>query len=164
MGVALPDKHLKEFAGLCQAIDSLIPGLSPSSNPHMTIYYLGKQTPADLSLANSAISKHLHLINGNVVTIGGYGLFNNDWPALYLNIQYPTNLTTFRTKLETDLPLSNYGNLPFHPHVAVAKLKMDQLTQAIKNEDELKKIMSPISWCIPLVVNIFGTNPTFQVG
>src|SRR5436189_4491765 len=90
LGIPLPQKYLKEFGRVSEdirTIDSSIETVHPQT-PHITIYYLNKQSQYVLEEINENIKPFNDILNKVTLTIGGFGYFTKDNPkVLFLDVK-----------------------------------------------------------------------------
>lgn len=167
LGIPLPQKYLKEFRLVLddiRTIDSSIETVDPQT-PHITIYYLNKQSQYVLEEINENIKPFNDILNKVALTIGGFDYFTKDNPkVLFLEIKYPKALINYRNKISRFLEKysASDNNLPFHPHMTVGRIKSIQGQQSFnKNRNEILAILEKIHWEFKISeIILYGADST----
>lgn len=152
LGIPLPQEYQKEFEQLLLDISLMFPELELVAfrTPHITIYYLDKQSKFALSEIKEVIKNKTNILVNLSLTVGGFGYFSENNPkVLFLEVNYPSALTDFNKEIVKTLikysALDN--NLPFHPHVSLGRIKSIQAQENFKKvETNLKTKLSNIRW------------------
>lgn len=172
IGIPLPDKYQKEFSDLLNKIQGIIPDIEVAYDmPHITVYYLDEQSQDHLSEIENIVRGHTNLVKGFNLNVRGMGLFGEELPrVLFLPVDYPAKLADFNKLLSRNLTkfMTEDNNLPFHPHMTVARFKTAQ-AQSIweKVKESVEQEMKKIHWQFPITeVAIYGVdstkNPQYQ--
>src|SRR5260221_10279275 len=122
LGIPLPQRYQKEFEQLLldiQSIDPLIEIVQPLT-PHITIYYLDKQSQYSLDEINQKIQSFTKDLSDTTLKTKGLGYFTQDNPhVLFLDVIYPKSLIEYKNNVSEIFKeySASDNNLPFHPHV-----------------------------------------------
>jgi len=152
VGIALPQTYQKKFENLLadiKAIESNIEVVYPKT-PHITLYYLNKQSQYSLDEISTLIKPKLHILKNSLLRVGGFGYFTQDNPkVLFLNVSYPTAITDFNKTLSEIV--NSYGdvdnNYSFHPHVTIGRILSNSAKESfIKKKEELRSRIKKIKW------------------
>ena len=169
IGVPLPEKYQEEFERLLADVGKLYPNweISYPKTPHITVYYLDQQSQQVLPSIASVIQTKVSIHKNLVLKINGFDYFTKDDPRegiVFLNIVYPRELVDFNREITDKLSqyYSTDNNLPFHPHMTIARVN------GLKNESSLKNYISHIGhkiskihWEFPLTeVILYGVDST----
>lgn len=125
IGTPLPQRYQQDFEDLQTDVSQISP-LFKTTHPktsHITICYLGKQSQSTLPEIAENVKKHLEILKGVKLKIGGLGYFGEDKPRiLFVDVQYPPELNEFNKLISKSLSVYSAADndLPFHPHVTVA--------------------------------------------
>src|SRR3989344_7744141 len=98
IGIPLPQKYQQDFETLLADISQINPLFETtySNTPHITICYLDKQSQFALPRIAEDVKKHLGILKGAQLKVGGFGYFREDNPrVLFLDVQYPPQLHKF---------------------------------------------------------------------
>lgn len=167
LGIPLPQEYISEFDLLLRdihIIDSSIEIVQPQT-PHITIYYLNKQSQYLLEEIDKKIQPFTEILNGIALTIGGFGCFTKDNPkVLFLDVIYPKALIEYRNKVSE--VLKEYGasdnSLPFNPHMTVGRINSIQAKQSLKkNEKEIVARLNRTRWGFEInEIALYGVDST----
>jgi len=152
IGIPLLRKYQQEFEDIQIDVSRISPLFKTTypKTPHITVYYLAKQSQSALPEIVEDVKKHLEILKGAKLKVGGLGFFGEDKPrVLFLDVQYPKQLKEFNKVLSKSL--SNYyasdNDLPFHPHVSLAWVGDPEAQIAFKASlSELKSRLKEINW------------------
>lgn len=167
IGIPLPQKYQQDFETLQTDISQISPlfKITHPKTPHITIYYLAKQSQSDLPGIAKDTKKHLEILKGAKLKVGGFGYFGEDKPRiLFVDVQYPPQLQEFNKVISKSL--SNYSaydnSLPFHPHVTVAWVGDPKAQNAFKASLlELNSILKEVDWTFDVTeVVLYGVDTT----
>lgn len=164
VGIPLPEKFQKEFEGLLKDINSLYPKWKTvyPKTPHITVYYLDKQSQHVLPSVVGIIQTKINILKNLVLTIKGFNYFTKEnlrEDIVFLDIIYPHPFADFNQilKIELNQYYSADNNLPFHPHITVARVKGLKDVSNIEN-----KIYKP-NWKFPVTeIALYGVDSTKQ--
>lgn len=167
LGIPLPKEYKKEFEVLLKDINNICPFLElvNPQTPHITVYYLDKQSKYVLPKIAEKVESTINLLKGVEITIGGLGNFGSDDPrVLFLNVLYPNILKEFNQKV-TQLLKKYYADdnaLPFHPHMTAARIVTPEAKQSFKESLlKLKDRLDKINWTFPVTeVVLYGVDST----
>ena len=167
LGIPLPQIYLKEFSQLLNeinTIDSSIETVHPQT-PHVTIYYLNKQSQYALEEINSAIKPISDILNKAILPIGGFDYLTKDSPkVLFLDVKYSKALIDYRNKVSEVLGKysASDNNLPFHPHMTVGRIKSIQGQKNFnKNRNEILARLEKIHWEFQInEIILYGVDST----
>ncbi len=140
VGVPLPNKFQEKFEKLLVDVGKLYPDweiVYPKS-PHITVYYLDKQSQYVLPNIANIVQKEIRIFKNIVLSVNGFGYFNKEDPRegiVFLNIVYPPVFVDFNRELKDKLSQYNSedNNLPFHPHMTVARVNDFSSVGNLKN-------------------------------
>ena len=169
IGVPLPNKFQKEFERLLADVGNLHPNweIVYPKTPHITIYYLDKQSQNVLPAIASIIQTKINFLNKLVLSINGFDCFNRQDPRegiVFLTITYSVGLVDFNRELTNALTqyYSSDNNLPFHPHITIARVSTSTNRSNIKNSVSLiNQQISKINWRFPITeIVLYGVDST----
>lgn len=167
VGIPLPQKYEGKFGDLLQDINEIDPSLETvdPKTPHITIYYLDKQSQRVLPDIARKIQDYVTVLNGLDLKIGNLGFFRPGNPrVLFLDVKYPLILNNFNDILAQNLVsfFTDDNNLPFHPHMTVARMRTESAQNIFaKKKPILEKIMSRVSWNFPVTeLVLYGVDST----
>lgn len=167
IGIPLPEKFQPDFESLLRDVSQIDPLLEITypKMPHITGYYLDKQSQFYLPDIVQSVESKISLLESVELTIGGFGYFRGDNPrVIFLNVQYPEALKGFSDAVAESL--SKYyapdDNLPFYPHMTVAKLITPRAQQSYEmTEPKLKLRLNEVNWTFPVTeVVLYGVDST----
>lgn len=169
VGIPLPSKYENEFADLLREvnkIDTNLEVVDPKS-PHITIYYLDKQSQMVLPNIAEIVENHISILKGVDLKISNLDFFSLGNPrTVFLNVKYPPILSDFNEIIAQKLAgfSTNESNLPFHPHMTVAGIRTEEAQSAFaRKKPILAKTMSKISWNFPVTeLVLYGADSTKQ--
>lgn len=145
IGVPLPEKYQKEFERLLVNIRKLYPNweITYPKTPHITVYYLDSKSQYALPAIANVVKTKISILKNLVLTVDGFDYFSRDdlrAGIVFLNIVYPPAFVDFNWELTNKLILyySADNNLPFHPHMTVARIN------GLKNKSSLKNNISDL--------------------
>lgn len=167
VGVPLHEKFQKKFESLLINIGKLYPnwGIVYPKTPHITIYYLDKQSQFVLPDIASTVQKEIRILKNNVLVVNGFDYFTKEDARVgivFLDIAYPPVFVDFNRVL-TD-KLSQYysadNNLSFHPHMTVARVSGIKNESGFKNYVlDLEHKIGKIYWEFPITeVILYGVD------
>lgn len=171
IGVPLPEKYQEKFEKLLDDVGKLYPNweITYPKTPHITVYYLDKQSQYALPSIVRIIQTKIIILKNLVLTVNGFGCFTKEDPRggiVFLNIVCPSTFADFNR--EITYKLSQYysvdNNLPFHPHMTIARVN------GLKNKSSLKNYVSyiehkigKINWEFPITkIVLYGVDATKQ--
>jgi len=171
IGVPLPEKYQEDFEKLLTGIEKLHPDweIAYSKTPHITVYYLDKQSQHTIPAIVSTIRTKLSFIENLNLKIEGFDYFTKTDPRggiLFLNVLYPPNFVKFNQTLKNKLDqyYSADNNLPFHPHMTIARIK--GLTKGSNFKTHISQISQKINkiyWKFPVTeIVLYGVDSTKQ--
>jgi 2'-5' RNA ligase len=94
--------------------------------PHITLYYLDKQSQLALPEIEAQVRKRANMLVGSTITIGAMGLFGGEQPrVLYLQAECSEEIYAFQRQISSGLttyhaPDNDHG---FVPHITLARIK-----------------------------------------
>ena len=152
IAVALQQKYQEEFEKLLTDIKNIDANIETvqSTTPHITLYYLNKQSQYSIDKIISLVKPELNILSNFSITVGGLGYFDQDNPkALFLNVIYPVILTDFNATLSEMLNM--YGDVDnthlFHPHLTAGRMAGNQAKESFnKNREKLRLRLDKIKW------------------
>lgn len=171
IGVPLSAKFQEAFEKLLTDVGKLYPNweITYPKTPHITVYYLDKQSQYILPDIAEVIQAKISIINNLVLTISGFDYFTKKDPKeaiLFLDIVYPPAFADFNRELTAKLgkyyALDN--NLPFRPHMTVAGVNGLNNNLSVKDcianiEDKTREI----NWEFPVTeIVLYGVDSTKQ--
>ncbi len=171
VGIPLPDKFQNEFEKTLDKVKKLYPNwqIVYPKTPHVTVYYLDKQSQSVLPQIARAVSKETRLIKSISLKVQGFDFFAKEdsrQGIIFLNVIYPTAFENFNHTLTNKL--NNYhavdNNLPFHPHVTIARINEPGGDSNLKNSVKLlNSKIDQINWEFAInEVAIYGVNSRIQ--
>lgn len=167
IGIPLPQKYQQDFEDLQADVSQISPLFKTThpKTPHITICYLGKWSQSALPEIVENIKKHLEILKGAKLKVGGFGHFGEDKPRiLFVDVQYPPQLQEFNKVISKSLSIySAYDNsLPFHPHVTVAWVGDPKAQEAFKTSLlELNSKLKKVNWTFDITeVVLYGVDTT----
>ncbi len=151
---------LKDVFKICPALELVAP-----KTPHITIYYLDRKSQFNLPDIIKSVESTIDLLKGNELTVGGFDFFGEDDPkVLFLNVLYPEALKDFNYSVTESLTkyYANDNNLPFHPHMTMARMNIPESKKSFKTSTpELKSLFNKIIWTFPITeVVLYGVDST----
>jgi len=165
IGIPLPQKYQQDFEDLQTDVSKISPLCKTThpKSPHITVYYLDKQSQSNLVEIIKEVKKHVSVLKETKLKVGGFGYFGEDKPRiLFLDVQYPSKLKEFNEVISKSL--STYSaydnNLPFHPHVTVAWVG-DPDAQVAFNacKAELTPCLKKVNWTFEITeVVLYGVD------
>ncbi|MDO8573300.1 MAG: RNA 2',3'-cyclic phosphodiesterase [Candidatus Daviesbacteria bacterium] len=167
VGIPLPQKYQQDFEDLQADVSQISPLFKTTypKTPHITVCYLSKQSQSALPEIVEDIKKHLEILKGAKLKVGGLGYFGKDKPrVLFLDVQYPKQLKEFNKILSKSL--SHYyasdNDLPFHPHVSLAWVGDPEAQKAFKaSQLELNSRLEKVNWTFDITeVVLYGVDST----
>ncbi len=169
IGIPLPSKYECEFARLLKEvneIDASLETVDPKT-PHITIYYLDKQSQMVLPKITKIAENHISILKGANLKISNLGFFRPGNPrTVFLDVKYPLILSDFNEIMAQNLAdfSADESNLPFHPHMTVAGMRTDEAQNTFaRKKPTLEKTMSRISWHFPVTeLVLYGVDSTKQ--
>lgn len=165
IGIPLPQKYQQDFEDLQADVSQISPLFKTThpETPHITVYYLDKQSQSSLPGIIEDVKKHLEILKGAKLEVGGFGYFGEDKPRiLFVDVQYPPKLKEFNKVISKSSSIySAYDNsLPFHPHVTVAWVGDPKAQEAFKiSRGELNSRLEKVSWIFDITeVVLYGVD------
>ncbi len=155
IGIALPQEYQEEFEKLLKEIKIIDANIetAQAKTPHITLYYLNKQSQNMVDTIIDLIKPKLSILGNSLLTVGGFDYFTRANPkVLYLNVIHPTPLVAFNKKLSEILaPYSDTDNMnSFHPHLTIGKMVNNSAKRSfIKNREKLRLRLDKIKWNFP---------------
>lgn len=169
IGTPLPEKYQQDFENLQTDVSQISPSFKTTypKTPHITVYYLGKQSQSALPEIAEDVKKHLKMLKGIKLKVGGCGYFGEDKPRiLFLDVQYPPKLQEYNKVISKSLSIyyTPDNDLPFHPHVTVAWVGDSEAQKVFKtHQPELKILLDEIDWTFEITeVVLYGADSTKQ--
>lgn len=169
IGVPIPEKYQQPFEDLLEKIPQVNPLFKQPylKTPHITVYYLDKQSQNDLQKIAENVENYLEILRGVRLQIGGFGYFREGNPrVLFLKVKYPKALKEFNEALAKSLSAYSApdNNLPFHPHVTVAWVGDPEAQKVFKTHlSELQALLDKIDWNFKVTeVILYGADSTKQ--
>jgi 2'-5' RNA ligase len=135
IAIPLPKEVAFEIRSIQESMDQIIPSWEVSRNkiPHLTIYYLDSQKEEDLIEIAQRTARHLELLRGEEIILGGIGCFTEERPkVLFLRAEYSTRVDQFYRILVEELAefRNEDTDIDFYGHVTLGRLR----TQASARE------------------------------
>ncbi len=167
IGIPLPQKYQQDFERFLadiSKISSLFKTTYPKT-PHITGYYLDEQSQFNLPDIAKSVESTIGLLKGTELTVGGLDYFGEDNPrVLFLNVLYPEALKDFNQSTTKALTkyYANDNDLPFHPHMTIARITTPEAQKSFKESvSKLKTRLSEVAWTFPITeVVLYGVNST----
>jgi 2'-5' RNA ligase len=155
--------NIKIRQGLYPVVERYVPEIKEKEPeiPHMALYYLGRQTEAELDATAEAAQSLSYLLVGQILQAGGFGLSETDYPALYLPVNDSPQIKDFRERLGEVLPDSTkQRSLPFNPHITLTELiYIKSLRQLQRPDCILRTMLERVRWQVPVTqVTIRGNH------
>lgn len=171
LGIPLPNQFRDNFENLLHDLKKIDANLTTietkTLEPHLTVYYLDKQSEKTLSEVAKIADASKSTLKGSVLEIGGMGYFKEGNPfVMFLGIKYPPQLSAFYKEMAMNLSGFFSQDQEFHPHITVARMN-DKETQTSfkKNESLLRSLMDQIKWEFPIKeLVIYGYDPNNSSG
>ena len=131
IGIPIPQEFQEEFTKLIIYIQNNFPFIQTVNpkTPHITIFYLDEQSQLNLDEISLITQSHKDKLKGIKLRIKGFDYFTKENPTvLFLAVDYPPILIDFNKQLSNQLNKFSAidNNLPFHPHLTLARLKDKQ--------------------------------------
>lgn len=169
IGIPLAQKYQQEFEDLQTNITQISPLFKTThpKSPHITVYYLNKVSQSALPTITNEVKKHIRILGGVKLKIGGLGYFGKDKPrVLFSEVQYPPQLQEFNKVISKSLSIycASDNNLPFHPHVTLAWIGYPKAQKAFKiYKAELNSRFERVSWIFNITeVILYGVDISKQ--
>ncbi len=167
IGIPLPQKYQQDFETLQADVSQISPLFKTThpKTPHITVYYLDKQSQSALPEIAKDVKKHLEILKGAKLKVGSFGYFGEDKPRiLFVDVQYPPELQKFNKVISKSLSIySAYdNNLPFHPHLTVAWVGDPEAQTAFQaSKAELTSRLKKVSWTFDITeIVLYGVDTT----
>ncbi len=167
IGIPLPQKYQQDFEDLQAGVSQISPLFKTThpKTPHITVYYLDKQSQSSLPRIIENVKKHLEILKGAKLKVGGFGYFGEDKPRiLFVDVQYPPQLQEFNKEISKSLSIysAHDNSLPFHPHVTVAWVGDPEAQEAFKASlSELNSKFKEANWTFDVTeVVLYGVDST----
>ncbi len=115
------------------------------------------------------MSANTKLIKGASLAVNNFEFFGKEDSRegiIFLNVIYPSSLTDFNRQLTKELNDFNAldNNLPFHPHITIARASKTSSDSSLKNSVQfLNSRINQVDW--KFIVNevaIYGVNSAIQ--
>lgn len=165
VGIPLPEKYFSEFkdiqsktASYCGSIK-----LSDSNTPHITLFYLDKQSIKNLKEVEEIVKSTVELFRKLKVNSTKLGVFEIDNPrVLFIEVIKSELLSRIHDELSKQLKQYRAQEefLEFHPHITIGRLKDQESIIDFKNNyDILVNIYNKIKWDFRVTeVFIYGVD------
>ncbi len=167
IGVPLPQKHQQDFETIQTDIYQISPLFKTThpKTPHITVCYLNKQSQSALPGIVEETKKHLRILKGAKLKVGGFGHFGEDKPrVLFVDVRYPPQLQEFNNVISKSLSIYTAADndLPFHPHVTVALVGDPKAQIAFKASlMELTSRLKKANWTFDITeLILYGVDST----
>lgn len=167
IGIPLPEKYQQDFEDLQKDVSQISPLFKTThpKTPHLTICYLGKQSKSILPEIAEDVKKHLEILKGTKLKVGGFGYFGEDKPRiLFVDVQYPPQFQEFNKEISKSLSIycASDNSLPFHPHVTVAWVGDTEAQNVFKASlSKLGYILNKVNWTFDITeVVLYGVDST----
>lgn len=167
IGIPLEGEYINNFKQLLHDIHTIDPFIETvqSQTPHITIYYLNKQSQYLLEKINKKIQPFTEILSEITLTIGGFGYFTEDNPkVLFLDVMYPEALADYRNKISEVLEeySGSDNSLLFHPHMTVGRINSTQAKESFKeNEKEIVARLNRVHWEFKIKeIALYGVDST----
>lgn len=165
IGIPLPEKYQQDFEDLQADVSQISPLFKTThpKTPHITIYYLDKQSQSSLSGIIGDVKKHLEILKGAKFKVGGFGYFGENKPRiLFADVQYPPQLHEFNKVISKSLSIycAADNDLPFHPHVTVAWVGNPEAQEVFNASlSELNNRLKEVNWTFDITeVVLYGVD------
>lgn len=165
IGIPLPEKYQKDFEYLQTDVSQISPLFKTThpKSPHITVYYLAKQSQSALPGIMEEVKKHIEILKGAKLKVGGFGYFGENKPRiLFVDVQYPPELQELNKLLSKRLSAysSADNKLPFHPHLTLAWVGDPKAQEAFKaSQLELSSRLKEVNWTFDInEVVLYGVN------
>lgn len=167
IGIPLPEKYQQDFERLLKDVSRIDPLAETTypKTPHITGYYLDKQSQSSIPKIAEDVESKIGMLKSVELTVGGFGYFREDNPrVIFLNVQYPEALKEFNDVIIENLSAYKTpdNNLPFHPHMTVARLRTHRAQQSFKiSKPKLALRLNEAGWTFPVTeVVLYGVDST----
>ncbi|MDO8638629.1 MAG: RNA 2',3'-cyclic phosphodiesterase [Candidatus Daviesbacteria bacterium] len=167
IGIPLPKEYENKFMGLLEGVNRIDPNLETvdPKTPHITIYYLDKQSQVVLPKIAKVVEDHASMLSGVNLKIGNLGFFRPGNPrVIFLDVKYPLILSDFNEIIAQNLAgfSADNNNLPFHPHMTIARMGTEEAQNTFaKKKPTLEKRLSEISWNFSITeLVLYGVDST----
>lgn len=167
IGVPLPQKFQQEFEMLLEDVSNIDSNLEvvDSGTPHITIYYLDKQSQDDLPEIAKNVKSIKSMIHSTELKVGGLDFFGGEDPrVLFLKVFTPEVLKDFNQSLTDSLKdyCSNDNSWSFHPHMTVARVRTPEAKKSFKkSRPDLKSRFEKVNWIFPITeLVLYGVDST----
>ncbi len=152
IGIPLPDKFLSDYQNLLDHLRELVPNgkFDSYNSPHTTIAFIGRQAEAEIEANVKDIVGEINYLNGVVMKVGGFGVFEHDEPNhIVLPVQHSYGLTQFAERLRFNISARTNKDFSyqFNAHMTVCET-MDTVSkeQYWRNQHRIAQSMNAISW------------------
>ena len=167
LGIPLPQEYKNEFGKLLiniKSVNLFMDTVHPHT-PHITIYYLDKQSQFVLGEISKLLQSNIDILSGTKLKIKGFDYFTNEnLKVLFLDINYSASLMKFNKKISKILRKYNAtdNGLPFHPHLTVGRIKNKQkMNSFYKNKENVERNLSTIDWNFQIMeLALYGVDST----
>lgn len=168
IGVPLPEKFQQEFETLLEDISKISPSLElrlvDLKTPHVTIYYLDKQSQFNLPDITNSVRSSIDLLKDAELTVGGFDYFGEANPkVLFLNVLDPHTLKAFNQSITKSLRkyYANDNDFPFHPHMTITRIDPQSRKSFKESYSKLKSRLNKIIWTFPITkIVLYGVDST----
>lgn len=166
VGIPLPEEFQDEFKSFLRKINQIDPDIETTFReaPHITLYYLDKQSQNHLVEVEEIVKQYISLLKGVSLKIGGIDTFGGDNPrVLFLPVVYPDVLKEFNKVLSKNLKkfVTFDDELLFHPHMTVARFTEKSQATWENNRTAVEQAMKKIDWQFTVIeVIIYGVDST----
>lgn len=122
--------------------------------PHLTIYYLGSQKEEDLVEIAQRTARHLEMLRGEEIVLGGLGCFTEERPkVLFLRAEYSTRVDQFYRILAEELAefRNEDTDRDFYGHVTLGRLHhKENVREFLDQRAQLERLCSAKRLCFPI--------------
>lgn len=164
IGIPLPDEYRGKFSDLLKRVSvaNLDLEMVDETTPHITVYYLDKQSEGNLEEVRKIVEENAQLLKDENLIAGGMNTFGDDVPrVLFLPIHYPKSLSEFNEIIVSSLSkfMAEDNNLPFYPHMTVARFNSVSQASWEITKSAIESEMTKIKWQFPVTeVVIYGAD------
>ncbi len=171
IGAPLPKKYQAEFEKLLVGVGKLYPDwkITYPKTPHVTVYYLDKQSQFVLPDIANIVQKEIRILKNIVLAVNGFDYFTKEDARegiVFLNIVYQPAFVNLNRALNDKLRkyYSADNNLPFHPHMTIARINEIKNMSSIKNcVLELGNKIGKVYWEFRITeIVIYGVDSKIQ--
>lgn len=133
VGQQLADEPLGRLREALRAVDGRVSLVDPGIL-HLTLRFLGETADGAVGPLSEAMAKAVHGVGPVTMTFRGVGAFPPKGPpkVVWLGVEGGEPLVTIAERLEPDVRALGFGReLPFRPHLTVARVRFTRDRQAI---------------------------------